>query len=55
MKVGEEAVISLGLTHMMIGRVYFLRKDYSAASKRYEMAEAIFKTSPGPSSQLMAQ
>ena len=54
-EAGEEAVVSLGMVHMMTGRVHFLRKDYAAASERYDMAEEIFKINPGPSSQLMAQ
>ena len=54
-KAGEEAVISLGLIHMMTGRVFFLREQYSSALKRYEMAEGIFAKTLGPSSQLMAQ
>ena len=46
---------ALELTHLMIGRVHFLRKEYPEASKRYDMAEEIFKINPGPSSQPMAQ
>ena len=55
LKAGEEAVISLGLVHMMIGRVFFLREQYLSASKRYEEAEEVFARTLGPSSQLMAQ
>lgn len=54
-EAGEEAVVSLGMIHMMTGRVHFLRKYYAAALERYDMAEEIFKINPGPSSQLMAQ
>lgn len=54
-EASEEAVISLGLTHMMVGRVYFLRKQYSTASERYDIAEEIFARTLGSSSQLMAQ
>lgn len=54
-QAGPEAVESLGLTHMMTGRVFFLRKQYTEALERYDMAEENFKLSPGPSSQLMAQ
>ncbi len=54
-EAGKEAVIYLGLTHLMIGRVHFLREEYTEASKRYDMAEEIFKINPGPSSQPMAQ
>lgn len=54
-RAGMEAVQSLGLIHMMTGRVYFQRGEYSEALERCEMAEEIFKLSPGPSSQLMAQ
>ena len=54
-KAGEEAVISLGIIHMMTGRVFFLREQYVSALKRYQMAEEIFARTLGPSSQLMAQ
>ncbi|CAD6586563.1 MAG: hypothetical protein ASARMPRED_002760 [Alectoria sarmentosa] len=53
-KAGAETVVSLGLTHMIVGRVHFLRKQYSAASERYDMAENTIESSPGPMSQLMA-
>ena len=52
---GQEAVISLGLTHMMIGRVFSLQGKYSEALDRYDMAAEIFKLSLGPASQLMAE
>lgn len=51
----EEALISLGLTHMGIGHVYFFRQQYFAASERYHMAEETLKLGLGPSSPLMAQ
>ena len=54
-KAGEEAVIQLGLIHMMVGRVFFLREQYSTAWKKYQMAEEIFARTLGPCSQLMAQ
>ena len=54
-KAGEEAVISLGLIHMMTGRVFFLREQYLSASQKYRMAEEIFARTLGPCSQLMAQ
>ena len=54
-EAGEEAIVSIGMIHMMTGRVHFLRKDYAAALDRYDMAEEIFKINPGSSSQLMAQ
>ncbi len=54
-KAGEEAIISLGLIHMMTGRVFFLREQYLSASKRYGMAEEVFARTLGSSSQLMAQ
>ena len=54
-EAGEEAVISLGLIHMMTGRVFFLREQYSSALQKYRMAEEIFARTLGPSSQLMAQ
>ena len=52
---GQEAVISLGLTHMMTGRVFSLQGKYSEASDKYDMATEIFKLSLGPASQLMAE
>ena len=52
---GQEAVISLGLSHMMVGRVFSLQGKYSAALDRYDMAAEIFKLSLGPASQLMAE
>ena len=52
---GQEAVISLGLTHMMTGRVFSLQGKYSEASDKYDMAAEIFKLSLGPASQLMAE
>lgn len=54
-KAGEEAVIQLGLIHMMVGRVFFLREQYLTAWKKYQMAEEIFARTLGPYSQLMAQ
>ena len=54
-EAGKAAVISLALTHMMIGHVHFLHKQYSSALKRYKLAEEIFLLSPGLSSELMAQ
>ena len=54
-RAGEKADISLGIIHMMTGRVFFLRGQYLSASKRYEMAEEIFARTLGPFSQLMAQ
>ena len=52
---GQEAVISLGLTHMMTGRVFSLQGKYPEALDRYDMAGDIFKLSLGPASQLMAE
>ena len=52
---GQEAVISLGLTHMMTGRVFSLQGKYSEALDKYDMAAEIFKLSLGPSSQLLAE
>ena len=52
---GQEALISLGLTYMMIGRVFTLQGKYSEASDRYDLAAEIFERSLGRSSQLTAE
>lgn len=52
---GEEAAISLALTHMLTGRAYFLKHDFEMATTRYKLSEDIFVRTIGPRSHLMAQ
>jgi Tetratricopeptide repeat len=54
-KAGEAAAISLGLTLMLIGGVFFLQQQPSATLNRYRLSEEIFARTLGPRSHLMAQ
>jgi tetratricopeptide (TPR) repeat protein len=52
---GEEAIISLGLGHLIYGRAQFNKMEYQGATERYGLAEKIFARTLGVRSQLYAQ
>lgn len=55
MKHEEEAIISLGLGHLVFGRALFNKGLFQAAIERYDKAEEIFVRTLGPISQFLAQ
>jgi tetratricopeptide (TPR) repeat protein len=54
-RLGEPAIVPLAVTHMCIGRTYFLQGDYPKACERYELARTIFLDKFGKSGHFMGQ
>jgi tetratricopeptide (TPR) repeat protein len=54
-KAGEEAIISLGLGHLIYGRAHFFKSQFQEARARYDEAGKIFARTLGPKSQFSAQ
>lgn len=54
-RLGEPTLVPLAVTHMCVGRTYFLQEDYLKAAERYRLAGVIFLDKFGKSGHFMAQ
>lgn len=54
-KAGEEAEVSLAITHMLTGRALFLQGEFLSARGRYDLSMTTFQRTLWGDSQLLAQ
>lgn len=54
-RLGEPTIVPLAVTHMCVGRTYFLQGHYLKAAARYDLATGIFLDKFGRSGHFMAQ
>ncbi|KAI1110909.1 hypothetical protein F5Y14DRAFT_335750 [Nemania sp. NC0429] len=54
LKLGKEAIVPLGVSHMTTGRAYFLKGMHDEALQHYEKAEKIFQDQYGMKGHFMA-
>ncbi|KAK3367393.1 P-loop containing nucleoside triphosphate hydrolase protein [Lasiosphaeria ovina] len=55
LRLGNEAIVPLGVTYMTTGRALFLKGEYGAALTEYKKAEDIFVAKFGQEAHFMAQ